>query len=610
MAGLWHTAARYGAFAAPILLIAAPMALVPMISFASAGLILVFQFFAFEPEASSKASWQAKMPHLLVCIGVWTATARRGHAVWFREDRGDVPFIPRVVTVVIPSVQALNLSACLLCMAANILGSWGASRGMLLGSGIIGLAGNLALRFVFESPPSLGFTPAGCSFSTSIILWSSFCAAGSVTNERRRRVIRFLLTSTPLRLILKTRLTKSNRKEARASGSIGSDSSVLTSSVLTEASSVGTSGTTVVQGTWMQEMNTKLVKFGDAYLDEVEDLETIDWLGQGSFGSVKLCRSPSSGDVLVVKQVILQNMDQRKDKDETVREVRNCAMLRHPHIVRLYSAFVSQHNYRPQLNILQEYAAGGTLSSRIRKAASVSVSMRSSVVSAWIGQLATAVQFMHSKSVLHRDLTSNNVFIKEDNELLVGDLGLSCKVSWGSRSSKDTELLAQSCVGTPIYMSPELVRSDPYGTPSDVWAIGVIVFELLALAMPFQGTNLWNHLLLIMNGTFNKDALAALKTSDHPPEMQALPTSQFLLHPDASKRMRLDELLEVCPYPTDNTWKSLPWYRARLASAPKQQPPEGKGSHSMDAMRVGFSMADTKATSLPAGAGFSDTQIQ
>ena len=90
--------------------------------------------------------------------------------------------------------------------------------------------------------------------------------------------------------------------------------------------------------------------------------------------------------------------------------------------------------------------------------------------------------------MLHRDLSTKNIFLSEAGDAVVGDLGLSKQLTGGSGEIGRTKVGTQ--VGTPPYMSPELVRGEEYGTSSDVWAVGVVLFEMLALRRPFDGTNM------------------------------------------------------------------------------------------------------------------------
>jgi len=93
--------------------------------------------------------------------------------------------------------------------------------------------------------------------------------------------------------------------------------------------------------------------------------------------------------------------------------------------------------------------------------------------------VAGALEHMHEKRIMHRDLKPANIFIDSNNDLKVGDLGLSRQLS-----SQTIE--AYSRVGTPLYMSPEVLKGLGYDWKSDVWSLGCIAYELIMLRSPFR----------------------------------------------------------------------------------------------------------------------------
>lgn len=94
-------------------------------------------------------------------------------------------------------------------------------------------------------------------------------------------------------------------------------------------------------------------------------------------------------------------------------------------------------------------------------------------------QISSALQHMHEKRIMHRDLKPANIFISNDNSLKIGDLGLG-------RSFSSETLEAYSKVGTPLYMSPELIQDSGYTENADVWSLGCICYELAELKSPFR----------------------------------------------------------------------------------------------------------------------------
>ena len=101
----------------------------------------------------------------------------------------------------------------------------------------------------------------------------------------------------------------------------------------------------------------------------------------------------------------------------------------------------------------------------------------------WFVQLCLALEYIHKRRILHRDLKSQNVFLTRNNTLKLGDFGISTVLT-------SVNNFALSVQGTPYYMSPEICQSKPYNYTSDVWSLGCILYELCTLQHAFSGENL------------------------------------------------------------------------------------------------------------------------
>ncbi|CAO3670780.1 unnamed protein product [Umbelopsis vinacea] len=217
------------------------------------------------------------------------------------------------------------------------------------------------------------------------------------------------------------------------------------------------------------------------------NFEPLEVCGSGSFGLIRKVRRISDGQILACKEIDYRKMSE-KEKRQLVAEVNILRELNHPNIVRYYERIIDRKNC--MLYILMEYCDGGDLSSVIRKCKQEGKYLQEDVVWVLLTQMLMALRECHhgqsgredsqaSVAILHRDLKPDNVFLDDQRNVKLGDFGLSRTLSAGAD-------MARTFVGTPFYMSPELINESSYDIKSDVWALGCLTFELCALDPPFQ----------------------------------------------------------------------------------------------------------------------------
>lgn len=148
----------------------------------------------------------------------------------------------------------------------------------------------------------------------------------------------------------------------------------------------------------------------------------------------------------------------------------------------------------------------------------------------WFAQVLLALKFIHRFNILHRDLKTSNIFLQENGELKIGDFGIA-------RVLDGTLHNAESVVGTPYYMSPEICQNLPYSFKSDVWSLGCVLFELCTLEHPFKSPNLLNLVYKIVHED------PGPIPSKYSPELQDLVL--LLLQKRVSDRPTLDELIQT-----------------------------------------------------------------
>jgi len=166
-----------------------------------------------------------------------------------------------------------------------------------------------------------------------------------------------------------------------------------------------------------------------------------------------------------------------KARDTAVREAVALRRVRHPNVVRFRQVFVRSG----WLCLVMDFADGGDLCAAVKERAKSSMPFEESAVLECFSQVADAVRFVHQLKMVHRDIKSRNVFLCRTGKALLGDFGLV-------RLLETTCELALTRVGTPYYLSPEIIRKQPYNYKTDIWSLGVLLYEMAALKRPFTGT--------------------------------------------------------------------------------------------------------------------------
>jgi NIMA (never in mitosis gene a)-related kinase len=138
------------------------------------------------------------------------------------------------------------------------------------------------------------------------------------------------------------------------------------------------------------------------------------------------------------------------------------------------------------MHILMEYASGGTLDGLIDRYKAKKQLLPEALVWDCMVQLCGALKYCHSRNIMHRDIKPQNVMLSTPDErtcrLLLGDFGIAKIMAHQGAQTKEL-------AGTPYYYSPELCKGLAYDNKSDMWAIGVVLFELMAQRRPFESTN-------------------------------------------------------------------------------------------------------------------------
>lgn len=175
-----------------------------------------------------------------------------------------------------------------------------------------------------------------------------------------------------------------------------------------------------------------------------------------------------------------------KCREEALKEAELLKSLVHPNIIGYKDAFLDDR----RLCIVMEFADGGDLSAAIMRRRNSGTRYHERDALAIFGQVVLALEYVHARRVLHRDLKSQNIFLTTTGEVKLGDFGIA-------RVLEECEHSAKTRIGTPHILAPEMCENKPYGFKADIWGLGVMMYELLALEVPFSANNLASLIIRI-----------------------------------------------------------------------------------------------------------------
>ncbi|XP_068436477.1 serine/threonine-protein kinase Nek9 isoform X1 [Clinocottus analis] len=247
-------------------------------------------------------------------------------------------------------------------------------------------------------------------------------------------------------------------------------------------------------------------------------------LGRGAFGEATLYRRTEDNSLVVWKEVELNSLSEKERRD-VMNEISILSILEHNNIIAYFNHFLDKNTLLIEL----EYCNGGNLYDKINQQNGKLFSEE--VVIWYLYQIASAVSHIHKAGILHRDIKTLNIFLTKTDLIKLGDYGLAKKLDSGCS-------MAETCVGTPYYMSPELCQGAKYNLKSDIWALGCVIFEVLALTRTFDATNPLNLCVKIVQGNWTMGVNSDVYSS------ALIKLVYECLSQDPTKRPTSDEILD------------------------------------------------------------------
>eukprot|EP00041_Stephanoeca_diplocostata_P018530 m.388027 g.388027 ORF g.388027 m.388027 type:complete len:520 (-) comp21042_c0_seq1:200-1759(-) len=207
----------------------------------------------------------------------------------------------------------------------------------------------------------------------------------------------------------------------------------------------------------------------------MEKYENLGTVGEGSYGMVLKCRNRESGQLVAIKR-FLESEEDKQVKKIAMREVKMLKLLRHDNLVNLLEVF----RRKKRLYLVFEYV-DHTLLDDLE--ANEVYGLSSSTVRQYLWQIISAVEFCHSRNVIHRDVKPENILVSKEGIVKLCDFGFARIVASAAIGEVHTDYVA-----TRWYRAPELLVGDiTYGKSVDVWAIGCLLAEMLTAEPMFPG---------------------------------------------------------------------------------------------------------------------------
>ena len=206
----------------------------------------------------------------------------------------------------------------------------------------------------------------------------------------------------------------------------------------------------------------------------IDDFKLLKVLGKGAFGKVMLVAAKDSGKLYAMKSLSKAVLAERGEVVHTKTERKTLVDTHHPFLVHLHFAFQSP----AKLYLVMDYCNGGELFFHLKQAGRFG-EPRAMLYAA---EIASALEHLHAKKVIYRDLKPENVLLDHEGHIRVTDFGLA-------KDAMELDDQTHTFCGTPDYLAPEVIKNAGHGRGVDWWSLGTMIYEMLSGLPPFYSEN-------------------------------------------------------------------------------------------------------------------------
>lgn len=209
-------------------------------------------------------------------------------------------------------------------------------------------------------------------------------------------------------------------------------------------------------------------------MKEIGKYKVIEEIGKGGMGVVYKAYDPLMERHVAIKVLSDWAFNQPVMKERFYREARASGKLSHDNITTIHD--LGEHEGVPY--IVMEYLRGTDLRALLTENKKIDLTQKLN----YARQICSGLAYSHSKHIVHRDIKPENIRVLEDGKIKIMDFGIA-------RLTTSTMTMTGTVMGTPYYMSPEQVKGEKVGPTSDIFSLGVLLYELLTSQLPFPGDN-------------------------------------------------------------------------------------------------------------------------
>jgi len=242
---------------------------------------------------------------------------------------------------------------------------------------------------------------------------------------------------------------------------------------------------------------------------ELDDFIILQTIGVGSFGRVHLARLKANGEYYALKVMKKEDIIQYKQVEHILNEKHILEEINHPFIINILCGFQDNTN----IYIATDFSCGGELFSFLR----AQKYFTNDIAKFYAAEVIVVFEYLHSKDIIYRDLKPENILLDETGHIRLIDFGFAKHV---------TDVTYTLC-GTPDYLAPEIIQSKPYSQAVDWYALGILIYEMLAGYPPFYKEDHVELYEQILEGKYSFPSHIGHNARD---------LIRKLLQPDLSKR--------------------------------------------------------------------------